>query len=80
MGLFEIVFLALGIGFLLAIPFLLFIVIATIYSTPFFLYAAFKLDKETYSKQITQCGIFKTFLLATKFYLQLLCFKKPTLM
>lgn len=80
MGLFQIILSALSTGVLLAIPFIIFFIFVGIYTTPFFLYAAFKLDKASYKRLSSQCGILKSVYLTTKFYLQLLCFKKPTLM
>lgn len=81
MGIFEMCLFMLGIGFAIATPVVAFIIFVYIYSIPFFIYASFKLkyDGTSYDK-LVHCGVFKTFFRTTRFYFQLLCFKKPTLM
>jgi len=70
-----------GLCVAILVPFFCFLAFAFIYSIPYLLWASFEIRKPDAPKNFKyEAGPFKTFFRATRFYLQLITFKKPTLM
>ena len=74
---FQLAIFGAGIAILIVVPIFAFIFL---YTTPYLIWASFALHKRNLPKtQYEKDGVLKTMGRSTKFYFQLLCFKKPTL-